>query len=86
MFSLTNNFKHEQTGPYTDNSTYDYENYGPTFGAGNDYYTNLSTQATVGLGYSYACRVGELLSAECLNDFAGAYKPNMIELEVYAPQ
>lgn len=86
MFSLTNNFKHEQTGPYTENSNYDCGDVGPTFGAGNDFYTNLSTEATVSLGYSYACRVGDLGSTECANDFAGGFKPNMLELEVYAAQ
>jgi len=84
LFSLTNNFKHEQSGPYTNNSTYDCGNSGPTFGAGFDFSTNLSTEASVTLGYSYACRVGDAGSAECLNDFAGSYKPNMIEIEVYA--
>jgi|KBSMisStaDraftv2_1062788.scaffolds.fasta_scaffold23895_2 hypothetical protein len=59
-------------------------NSGPTFGAGFDFYTNLSTEASVALGYSYACRVGDPGSAECRNDFAGGYKPNMIEIEVYA--
>ena len=83
---MTNNFKHEQTGPYSNNSTYDCGNYGPTFGAGNDFYTNLSTEATVSLGYSYACRVGDLASDECIADFAGGYNPTMIELEVYAAE
>ena len=54
-----------------------------TFGAGFDFYTNLSTEAYVALGSSYACRVDE---PECLNDFAGWYNPNMIKLEVYAAQ
>lgn len=87
LFSLTNNFKHEQTGPYYENnSTYDCGDSGPVFGAGFDFTTNLSTEASVTLGYTYACRVGDLDSTECLNDFAGGYNPNMIELEVYAAQ
>lgn len=86
LFSVTNNFKHEQSGIDTVNSVYDCGSYGPTFGAGWDFYTNLSTDASVAFGYTYACRVGELLSTECINDFAGAYNPNMIELEVYAAQ
>jgi len=47
---------------------------------------NLSTDASVSLGYSFACRVGDVASAECLNDFAGGYNPHMIELEVYSAQ
>lgn len=86
LFSLANNFKHAQTGSYPDMSTYDCGYQGPTFGAGDDFFTNLSTDAYVYLGYSYACRVGAAGSADCLNDFAGAYNPNMIELEVYAAQ
>ena len=86
LFSLTNNFKHEQTGDYPNMETYDCYNYGPTFGAGHDFFTNLSTDAYVTLGSSYACRVGEPDSAECVNDFAGGPNPSMIELEVYAAQ
>ena len=84
LFSLTNDFKHEQTGPWTDNSTYDCNTNGPTFGGGHDFYTNLSTGAYVDLGWSYACRVGDIGSDECRNDFAGGYNPSMTELEVYA--
>ena len=83
LFSITNDFKHEQTGPYTDMSIHDCGAEGPTFGAGNDFYTNLSTDAYVNLGWSYACRVGELASEECQVDFAGGARPNMVELEVY---
>ena len=86
LFSLTNNFKHEQTGPYANSSTYDCATYGPVFVAANDFYTNLSTDVYVDLGWSYACRVGDIGSVECRNDFAGDYHPTMIELEVYAAQ
>jgi len=86
MFSLTHDFKHEQTDTYPSMSVNDCYNEGPTFGAGHDFYTNLSTDAYVGLGNSYACRFGEAYSDECLNDFAGGPNPSMIELEVYAAQ
>jgi hypothetical protein len=85
LFSVTNNFKHEQTGPATDSSIYDCVDHGPTFGA-LDFWTNLSTDASVQLGWSYACRDGDIGSVECLNDFAGGQFPTLIELEVYAAQ
>ena len=85
LFSVTNNFKHEQNGPYGDASTYDCYDHGPTFGA-LDFWSNLSTDVNVQLGWSYACRVGDLGSYECINDFAGGQFPDLIELEVYAAQ
>jgi hypothetical protein len=85
LFSVTNNFKHAQTGPFTDSSTYDCVDHGPTFGA-LDFWTNLSTDVNVLVGWSYACRVGELGSYECINDFAGGQFPDLLELEVYAAQ
>ena len=86
LFSMTHNVKQEQTGPAAGNSIWDCGSDGPTFGGGNDFYTNLSTEASVNLGWSYACNVGDISSDECINDFAGAYHPIMIELEVYAAQ
>ena len=75
-----------QSPDYPGNAIWDCGSDGPAFGAGNDFYTNLSTEATVNLGLSYACRVGEMSSDECINDFAGAYHPIMVELEVYFAQ
>jgi hypothetical protein len=89
LFSLTNNFKHSQPTDYSYNyeySIYDCQPYGPTFGGGHDFYTNLRTDIHVNLGYSYACRVGSYGSSECHNDFAGAYQPLLLELEVYSEQ
>jgi hypothetical protein len=86
MFSLTNNFKHTQTNDYPGMSVNDCYSEGPTFGAGHDFFTNLSTDAYVSLGNSYVCRVGAVYSEECINDFAGGANPSMMELEVYAEQ
>ena len=86
LFSLTNNVKLEQTDTYASMSVYDCYSEGPTFGAGHDFFTNLSTDAYVSLGNSYSCRVDDPYSSECLNDFAGGSNPIMIELEVYAEQ
>jgi hypothetical protein len=83
LFSLTNNFKHARTGSYVDYGIYDCPTSGPTFGAGHDFTTNLSSSIYVNLGYTYACRVGTVGSATCRNDFAGAYQPDIVELEVY---
>lgn len=49
MFSLTNNFKHEQTGQYaaSANSIFDCTYHGPTFGGGSDFYTDLRGSANV---------------------------------------
>jgi hypothetical protein len=85
-FLFSNNFKHEQTDTYPDMSVHDCGTEGPTFGAGHDFYTNLSTDAYVNLGNSFICRVGDPGSEECINDFAVGSNPNMIELEVYAAQ
>ena len=87
LFSLTNNFKHEQTGTYgyyNQHSVYDCGTYGPTFGGGHDFYTNLQTTTYTNLGWTYACRVGSLGSSVCRNDFTGAYQPVLVELEVYS--
>jgi hypothetical protein len=84
LFSLTNAFKHEQTDLYPGMSVHDCYNEGPTFGAGFDFYTNLSTDASVSLGNSFACP-GEDFD-QCSRDFAGRLKPMMIELEVYSAQ
>ena len=86
LFSLTNNFKHEQsgTGPYGFHSVFDCGNYGPTFGGGHDFYINLATTTYNNLGYTYACRVGTFGSTECRNDFSGTYQPVLVEVEVYS--
>jgi hypothetical protein len=84
MFSVSNNFKHALTGS-PDLAVYDCLTEGPTFGAGNDFTTNLATDAFVNLGYTYACRVDSTPDA-CANDFAGGAYPTMIELEVYSSQ
>jgi hypothetical protein len=85
LFSLTNNFKHAMAGD-PGYAIYDCTTDGPTFGAGNDFSTNLTTEAFVNFGFTYACRVGDSFSDECINDFAGGRYPSMIELEVYAEQ
>jgi hypothetical protein len=86
LFSLTNSYKHAQTGAYSGSglSIYDCSSYGPTFGGGNDFSTDLKDTAYANLGYTYACRVGAYGSADCRNDFAGAYQPALVELEVYS--
>lgn len=84
LFSLTNAFKHGQTGSGTTYAVYDCSTNGPTFGGGNDFNTNLKDSAYSNLGYTYACRVGTYGSANCYNDFAGAYQPALVELEVYS--
>ena len=81
---VTNNFKHEMVG-LADYAVYDCMTDGPTFGAGNDFFTNLATDAFVNLGHTYACRVDSLPN-ECVNDSAGSAYPMMLELEVYAAQ
>jgi TLD protein len=86
LFSLTNNFKHTQTGDYASAqsySVYDCYSYGPVFGGGSDFFTNLKTESYTNLGHEYACRVGSYGSRECREDFAGNYNPLIIELEVY---
>jgi hypothetical protein len=84
MFSVSNNFKHALVG-YPDYAVYDCLTDGPTFGSGNDFFTNLATDAFVNLGNTYACRV-EASPEECAADFAGGAYPVMVELEVYAAQ
>jgi len=79
-----NAFKHEQTDLYPGMSVHDCYNEGPTFGAGFDFYTNLSTDASVSLGNSFACPGDDF--DQCSRDFAGRLKPMMIELEVYSAQ
>jgi hypothetical protein len=87
LFSLTNNFKHTQFGGSLGSySTYDCYSYGPTFGGGHDFYTDLRSSSYGNLGYSYACRVGSYSSPDCMLDFAGAVAPILVELEVYSEQ
>ena len=62
LFSVTNAFKHGYPGwstvpYYTFNNAY----YGPTFGAGNDWYVHSQlTFGTCRPGYTYQCRIGAL--------------------------
>ena len=84
MFSVSNNFKHALVG-YPDCAGYGCLTEGPTFGSGNDLFTNLATDAFVNLGNIYAFRV-ETSPEECAADFAGGAYPVMVELEVYAAQ
>ena len=73
LFSVTNAFKHGFPGSssvpyYTLNNQY----YGPTFGAGNDWYVHSQlTMGTCRPGYTYECRIGTLDSATCNADFCG---------------
>jgi len=82
--SVSNNFKHALVGAQ-DYAVYDCLTDGPTFGAGNDFFTNLATDAFVNLGFTYACRIDSSTEA-CVSDFAGGAYPQMVELEVYATQ
>jgi hypothetical protein len=73
LFSVTNSFKHAYPGsstvPY-----YIYNNalYGPTFGAGNDWYVHSQlTMGTCRPGYTYACRTGMVDTTACNVDFCG---------------
>ena len=73
LFSVTNAFKHEYPGSstvpyYVFNNQY----YGPTFGAGNDWYVHSQmTMGTCRPGYTYACRVGTVDTTTCNVDFCG---------------
>ena len=89
LFSLTNNFKHNQGGGVFVNgsySTYDCYSYGPTFGGGHDFTTDLRSASYGNLGYSYACRIGTYYTSDCMVDFAGAVAPILVEVEVYSEQ
>jgi TLD protein len=88
LFSLTNNYKHTQTGiaGTTVYSVFDCASYGPTFGGGHDFYTDLRNSAYTNIGYTYACRVGTYGSDQCRNDFAGPSQLSLIELEVYSSE
>ncbi|MBI4702769.1 MAG: TLD domain-containing protein, partial [Deltaproteobacteria bacterium] len=91
LFSLTNGFKHTCGGnicgscggcPY---EMYCNSSYGPTFGAGHDWYiTSDMTTGYCNLGYTYNCRVSSYGNAACQNDFCGSYNGwNITELEVW---
>ena len=91
LFSLTNNFRHSQEDSYLFMlgyqyyySIYDCSSYGPTFGGGHDFYTDLRQYTYTYLGHSYGCRVGTYGSQECIEDLAGSYTPVLVELEVYS--
>jgi hypothetical protein len=73
LFSVTNAFQHSFPGsstvPYY---TLNNANYGPTFGAGTDWYVHSQlTMGTCRPGYTYQCRVGTVDSATCNADFCG---------------
>lgn len=81
LFSLTNNYKHSwyRYGYYQ----YNHNGYGPTWGGGHDFYTNLLSSSYCNIGYSYRCRVGSYGSSTCRNDFCGTYRPGIVNLEVW---
>ena len=87
LFSLTNNFKHippgTNTGPYYQ---YSHLSFGPTFGGGHDFYTNLGSSSSstyCNFGFTYQCRVGAFGSTTCRNDFCGEYRPTLADVEVF---
>ncbi|GEJ58909.1 hypothetical protein AMYX_36500 [Anaeromyxobacter diazotrophicus] len=84
LFSLTNAFKHGLVSSTSGYAVYDCVNYGPGFGGGQDFLTNLKDQVGLALGRTYACRVGAAASAQCDADYAGATYPVLTDLEVYA--
>jgi hypothetical protein len=86
LFSLTNDFRHDQIAATASYALYDCPTYGPAFGGGNDFTTNAKDTASTRLGYTYVCRVGTYGSAQCLNDYAAASSLTLVELEVYAEQ
>ena len=81
LFSLTYNYKHTwyRYGYYQ----YNNPNYGPTWGGGHDFYTNLASSSYCNIGHSYRCRTGGYGSSTCRNDFCGTYRPTITELEVW---
>jgi hypothetical protein len=81
LFSLTNDFKHSwfRYGNYQ----YNNPNYGPTWGGGHDFYTNLASSSYCNIGYDYVCRTGSYGSSTCRNDFCGTYNPALTEVEVF---
>lgn len=84
LFSLTNSYKHTLKGN-GDNAVYECPAQGPAFGNGYDFTTNLKDSASANLGVTYACRVGDVGSSACRNDFVGAASPlALVEFEVYA--
>jgi hypothetical protein len=89
LFSVTNAFKHafpgSSTVPYY---TFDNQYYGPTFGAGNDWYVHSQmTFGTCRPGYTYQCRVDAVDTATCNADFCGTSTSSdyytLEELEVW---
>jgi hypothetical protein len=86
LFSLTNNFKHSVV------SFANYEltcpQYGPTWGGGHDLTLGagsnvIGNNAYCNPGYTYACRVGAIGSAQCQNDFCGQYSFSIDDAEVF---
>src|SRR4029079_8432837 len=78
LFSVTNAFKHSLPGSstvpyYTLNNKF----YGPTFGAGPDWYVHSQLLGgTCAPGYTYQCRTGAFGSTECNTDFCGTPSTN----------
>jgi len=84
LFSLTNNYKHTWPGVSSVSRwMFDHSSYGPTFGGGHDFYTNLSGNTYCNIGYSYSCRVGSYGSTQCRDDLCGTYQPTIEDMEVY---
>jgi hypothetical protein len=81
LFSLTNNYKHAWYR-YT-YYQYNHPSYGPTWGGGHDFYTNLATSTYCNLGHDYTCRIGSYGIDTCRDDFCGIYQPTLSEVEVY---
>lgn len=85
LFSITNNFRHSQTGQYTQYALFNSPSYGPTFGPGHDFYSSGDSGYT-NLGIGYNCRVGTYGSSQCQVDFAGANSFGFVEMEAFYAQ
>jgi TLD protein len=86
LFSLTNNFKHTQILGSESYSTLHCAPYGPTFGSGHDFYTDLKSNVYTSLGNTYVCRTGSAGTNECNADFTGSgvgQNLQLMEMEVY---
>ena len=76
LFNLTYNYKLNQTNPTY--QTYNYSNYGPTFGGGHDIYMPLNGGAGYNYPYSY-----ENPTAKGYTYLSGTYSFLPAEVEVY---
>jgi hypothetical protein len=86
LFSLTNNFKHENK--ISTYAGYNAPSYGPTYGGGHDLKTNLGQGHTwdnyCNIGHSFKCRTSSYGQIGCRNDFCGNFNGwKVTELEVY---